>query len=379
MLLLKTHHRIGLQKMSRRGAIVPLFAIILPLTMLFSAMAVNLAYIQLAQTELDIATDASTRAASRTYAMTGDLDLAYQAAVDAAQLNFVAGDPLPIALSDIELGIATRNSTNSRYSFSPGSAGANAVRINGKRNDQSSLGPVPTFLPSLLGQNSMSISSQTTSSRVEVDIALVFDRSGSMAYASNEPAVYPPAPVAAPAGWDFGSPVPPNSRWLDAVAATNVFLNTITASPQLEMVSLCTYADFGFTDVEPTSEYSRISQGLGAYTSQMDGGGTNIADGISEGVNSLASTNGREFCSKVIVLLTDGRRTLGGDPVQAAKTAADNGITIYTVTFSNEADQLLMKKVAKEGAGKHFHANTQQDLIDVFETIASNLPTLVVE
>jgi Flp pilus assembly protein TadG len=364
---------------ARRGAIVPLFAIILPLTLLFAAMAVNLAYIQLTQTELDIATDASTRAASRTYAITGSLDLAHQAAVDVANLNYVAGDPLPIAKEDLVLGTATRSTIEDRYLFSPGGANANAVKINGKRNEESSLGPVPTFLPSLLGQSSMSISSQAVSSRVEVDIALVFDRSGSMAYASDEVAVYPPIPKAAPAGWDFGSPVPPNSRWLDAVAATEVFLNTINRSPQDEMVCLCTYADAGFADVPLTDNYNSILNGLDAYSAQMDGGGTNIADGIARGVELLGGEAGREYCAKVIIVLTDGRRTLGEEPAAKARAASSQGVTIYTVTFSNEADQGLMKKVARNGLGKHFHAVNQEDLIHVFETVANELPTLIVE
>lgn len=47
----------------------------------------------------------------------------------------------------------------------------------------------------------------------------------------------PPDPSSAPAGWDFGDPVPPNARWLDLIAAVQVFNNELTASPQEELLS----------------------------------------------------------------------------------------------------------------------------------------------
>src|SRR5205085_2872015 len=36
-----------------------------------------------------------------------------------------------------------------------------------------------------------------------------------------------------------------------------------------------------------------------------------------------------------IILLTDGRRTIGPDPLQAARMAADRGVRVYTVGFGN--------------------------------------------
>ncbi len=57
----------------------------------------------------------------------------------------------------------------------------------------------------------------------ELDVALVLDRSGSMAFQTSEIAG-PYNPSAAALGWQFGYPVPPLSRWLDAVAATDSFL-----------------------------------------------------------------------------------------------------------------------------------------------------------
>ena len=369
----------AMQRRSRAGVVIPMFAILLPVMLIFAAMAINIAYIQRSQTELDIATDSAARAASRIYSSTRDADLALEAAVEAARSNPVAGEPLDIAMSDLEWGVSSRHDVNQRYDFTPATAGANAVRLVGDRSENSPQGPVSLFMSSFLNSSQISLESQTVSTRVEVDIALVFDRSGSMAYAYDEPAVYPPAPAAAPAGWDFGQAVPMPSRWLDAVDATELFITAIENTVQQEYVSLCTYADSATIDEFPTENYQRLRWALNHYSDVMSGGGTNIADGIQKGAESLHDDyGGRSFAAKVIIILTDGQVTVGGNPVKKARNVAKDGIMIYTVTFSSEADQDLMKRVAEAGHGNHFHAETREELVTVFETIGRELPIVIV-
>ena len=50
---------------NRDGAIVPLFAILLPVLLVLAAYSVNLAYMQLTTTELRIATDVTSHAGGR--------------------------------------------------------------------------------------------------------------------------------------------------------------------------------------------------------------------------------------------------------------------------------------------------------------------------
>ena len=50
---------------ARRGAVIVLMVLLLPVALLMSAIAINLAYIELARTEMIIATDAATRAGGR--------------------------------------------------------------------------------------------------------------------------------------------------------------------------------------------------------------------------------------------------------------------------------------------------------------------------
>ncbi|MEQ8835193.1 MAG: VWA domain-containing protein, partial [Lacipirellulaceae bacterium] len=144
--------------------------------------------------------------------------------------------------------------------------------------------------------------------------------------------------------------------------------------------SLTTYATSATVESNLASDYSSITDALDVYTNNLESGGTNVGDGIYQAINALsAASYNRPWAVKVIVLMSDGQHNMGANPVYAAQDAADQGITVYTVTFSQEADQYRMQSVATEGSGLHFHANTDADLQEAFRAIARNLPTLLVQ
>jgi Ca-activated chloride channel family protein len=83
-----------------------------------------------------------------------------------------------------------------------------------------------------------------------------------------------------------------------------------------------------------------------------------------------------------IVLLTDGRRTTGPDPVDAARFAADRGVRVFTVGFGSTTggptgfpegwaayirlDEDALKAVAEATRGGYFRAGTAEDLKSVY-------------
>lgn len=337
---------------------------------------INFAYIELVRTELQISTDAAGRAAGRTFALTGSTNQTLAAAQSVAQRNSVAGKSMPIAMTDLEFGLAERTSLGVRYNFAS-SDNPNAVRLT--TNTFASQGGVAPFLPGLSPNIRIFSVRSAISAQVEVDIALVIDRSGSMAYSASEIAAFPPAPAAAPAGWEFGDPVPPNARWLDTIAAVNVFLQELQTSPQSERVSLATFSHTTNVDTRLTASYGSILSSLQSYSYAFQSGGTAIGDGIFQGMNSLEGTGGgsRPWASKVIVVMTDGIQNFGSSPINAADNAADQGVLVFTVTFSNEADIGLMQSVANRGGGLHYHAVDASQLRAAFQDIARRLPTLL--
>lgn len=361
----------------RKGAVLVLMVLLLPVTLMLCAFAVNMAYMELNRTELYSAADAAARASGREFTITRSQALAVARGKEFAKLNDIAGDPMTLESSDFVFGTGSRP-TISKYSFTPGGPNPNAVEVTARRVVGAPDGPIELLMPNLMGVTSFQAQRSSVSTQVEVDIALVIDRSGSMAYGVGEVAAYPPIPASAPSGWAFCDPVPPNSRWLNVVAAVDVFLDELATSPSNELVSLSTYNHASTTEQALTSDYDLIRAGLVPYTNSFCAGGTNIGGGINEGASTLAlSPNARSNAVKVIVLLTDGIHNTGYNPERAANAAVAGGVVIHTITFSDEAEQRLMRKVASVGGGKHFHATSASDLIAIFQEIAKQLPTLL--
>jgi Ca-activated chloride channel family protein len=94
------------------------------------------------------------------------------------------------------------------------------------------------------------------------------------------------------------------------------------------------------------------------------------------------------YASAAVILLTDGQRTTGPDPLKAARMAADRGVRVYTVgvgtvegevigfegwSFRARLDEETLKKVASMTLGEYFHAGSALDLKKVYETLNSRL------
>ncbi len=94
------------------------------------------------------------------------------------------------------------------------------------------------------------------------------------------------------------------------------------------------------------------------------------------------------YGSAAIIMLTDGQRTTGPDPVDAAKMAAERGVRVFTVgvgtpegeTIGFEGwsmrvrlDEDALKDVAQITRAEYFHAATAQDLLKVYESLSSRL------
>ena len=94
------------------------------------------------------------------------------------------------------------------------------------------------------------------------------------------------------------------------------------------------------------------------------------------------------YTSAAVIMLTDGQRTTGVDPLEAAKWAADRGVRVYTVgvgTVQGETigfegwsmrvrlDEETLKAVAARTHAEYFHAATAEDLKKVYEALSTRL------
>jgi Ca-activated chloride channel family protein len=94
------------------------------------------------------------------------------------------------------------------------------------------------------------------------------------------------------------------------------------------------------------------------------------------------------YTNAVVILMSDGRRTTGPDPLDAARMAADRGLRVFTVGFGTAAgamigfegwsayvrlDEETLKAVADITRGEYFYAGTASDLTKVYQSLNSRL------
>ena len=94
------------------------------------------------------------------------------------------------------------------------------------------------------------------------------------------------------------------------------------------------------------------------------------------------------FSSAAIIMLTDGQRTTGPDPLDAAKMAAERGVRVYTVGIGTKdgetigfegwsmrvrLDEDALKAVANLTRADYFYAGTAEDLKKVYQGLSTRL------
>jgi Ca-activated chloride channel family protein len=94
------------------------------------------------------------------------------------------------------------------------------------------------------------------------------------------------------------------------------------------------------------------------------------------------------YKNAVVILLTDGQTNAGYDPIEAARTASEYGLRVYTVGFGTahgnivgfggwsmraQLDEESLKKIADMTRAKYFHATTAEDLKAVYDVLSRQL------
>jgi Flp pilus assembly protein TadG len=375
------HNRRRLPARHRRGAMLVFIAVCLPLLIIMAAFAIDVAWMQLARTELRTATDSAARAGAKELSLKQDATAARTKAKAAAIRNYVAGEPLVLSDADIQVGKSVQVGTG-RFNFTNGAAKPNAVRVYGKRTTDSKSGPVDLMFSNVMGVENFQPVEVAASTQLDRDICLVVDRSGSMMWTLTSDN-YPKGTK------ECDKPHPTQSRWGALSTSVTAFLDELKSTVQDEHCALVSYSSnttecsntykISQIDSDLVSDYSVIQGKMDKLSSKPVKGSTAISAGLDDGIKVLTGAKIRPFAVKTIILMTDGVHNLGKEPVESAKVAAKNDITIHTITFSDDADIKRMEAVAAAANGKHFHATTQAELTKIFREIAATLPVLTTE
>jgi len=94
------------------------------------------------------------------------------------------------------------------------------------------------------------------------------------------------------------------------------------------------------------------------------------------------------YHSAAIVLMTDGRNTVGPDPIEAARVAANLGVRIFTIGFGTEhptgvsyggmravLDEPMLKGMATMTKGDYFQAKSADELTKIYQQLTTKLQT----
>jgi len=148
----------------------------------------------------------------------------------------------------------------------------------------------------------------------------------------------------------------------DLQTAANGFVDNLAAPDEAAAISFNSSASL---DQELTTNYQAVKDAINLYN---DGGGTDIAAGISVGEDELLNgTNATVGASKVMILLSDGNssETAAENAAQAAK---DAGIRIFTIALGS-ANTSLLEDIATS-PDDAFVAPDPADLDTVYAEIA---------
>jgi Ca-activated chloride channel family protein len=171
---------------------------------------------------------------------------------------------------------------------------------------------------------------------------------------------------------------PPTLSREDALAAIDRFqLQRGTATGSGIIVSLATLFPDGGFDVSQAI-YGRDAQRMGA---PIDGA-------AKKEVPEVKPVPPGSYTQAAIILLSDGQRTTGPDPLEAAKRAADRGVRIFTVgigtvdgevigfegwSFRARLDEEALKGVASITQGEYFYASNAAELKKVYQSLNARI------
>ncbi len=133
-------------------------------------------------------------------------------------------------------------------------------------------------------------------------------------------------------------------------------------------------------------ESALYGSSFGSYGTQ--GGARPLGSTANAAPSKPAPVPVGSYTSGAIILLSDGRRTTGPDPMDAARQAADLGVRVHTVAFGTpdgfipgmegysffaRVDEETLQAVAKATGGEFFRAQNAQDLANIYAKLSSRV------
>jgi Ca-activated chloride channel family protein len=176
------------------------------------------------------------------------------------------------------------------------------------------------------------------------------------------------------------------SRLEAARSAARSFLSAAPSQLQIGFAGFSTSVEANLT---PTTDRAPVKTAIDALTAD---GGTATGDALTTALDQLAARKGTDgkTAPAAIVLLSDGARTVGSDPLVAAARAKRLGIPVYTVALGTDSgtvsvgdgqvisvppDPDTLARIAATSGGRAYSAGDADTLDGVYRTLGSKIGT----
>jgi len=161
-----------------------------------------------------------------------------------------------------------------------------------------------------------------------------------------------------------------------AKLAANSFVDGLGAKARIGIVS---FAGTSFVELGMTDNVDDIKAAIGKIEIKRIGG-TDIGSAMITSGNIMS----QEDHSKTIIIMTDGRSTVGTPVEEGVNYAIENGIVVHSIGMGTEAggtfirgdivskiDEDTLVKIAENTGGKYFNAEDIQALGSAFTSIVT--------
>lgn len=184
---MKRFTKVTFNKNTRRGAVVVLLAVTIPVIVAFAALTIDVGVMYNAKSDLQRSADSAAMAAAARLAdfSQGDpITLARATAKSYVNQNQVLGHTVSVDDSDITFGRAVVNLQTGEYQFVPTEVLPDSVRVVVRKTTGSANGPLPLFFAHVMGFADADVQAEAIAVLVPRDIAVTADLSGSHSYDS---------------------------------------------------------------------------------------------------------------------------------------------------------------------------------------------------
>lgn len=168
---------------------------------------------------------------------------------------------------------------------------------------------------------------------------------------------------------------------LDAIDRTELQRGTATGSALLVSLAML------FPEMEIDPSLNQYGSRRGALDRELVRGARALGE-AREPEAPAERVDPGSYRSGLVILMTDGRRTMGPDPLDVARLSAERGVRTYTVGFGTreggqveiegwsmflKLDDESLKGVARLTGGEYYHASTEDALKEVYQGLTSKL------